>query len=231
MNTCIVLFSGGIDSTTALYWAGSRFEQVAALTFDYGQRHRIEIDCSQKIAARLHVMQKIFSLDLSQIGGSSLTDQKEPLPLFFSTEEIEEGVPSTYVPFRNGIFLSVAAAWADVIEAGTILTGFNVIDSPNYPDTTEPFARAMEDAVNLGSRRSSDQKNIRILTPFVDKKKSEILSIGLSLGADYSYSISCYSGQENPCGRCSSCLLRRDAWAVIGREDHLLARLQKKGQP
>ncbi|MBU1187165.1 MAG: 7-cyano-7-deazaguanine synthase QueC [Acidobacteria bacterium] len=227
MKTGIVLFSGGIDSTTALYWAGHRFERVAALTFDYGQRHRIEIDCSREIAARLNVKQQIFRLDLSQIGGSSLTDLREPLPQFFSADEIEEGVPSTYVPFRNGIFLSVAAAWADVIEADAILTGFNVIDSPHYPDTTEPFALAMEKAVHLGTRRNG----IRILTPFIDKKKSEILSLGLSLGADYSHSISCYSGQEIPCGRCSSCLIRRNAWAAIGREDHLLARLKKKGQP
>ena len=231
MKTCIVLFSGGIDSTTALYWARKRFKNVAALTFDYGQRHRIEIACSQKISARLGLTQKIIKFDLSQIGGSSLTDKRESLPRFSSVEEIERDVPSTYVPFRNGIFLSVAAAWADVIEADAILVGFNVIDSPNYPDTTESFAQAMEHAVNLGTRRSRQQKIIRILAPFAGMRKSEILSTGLSLGADYSDSVSCYGGSEIPCGRCSSCLLRKKAWAVIGKEDHLMERLQKEGKP
>lgn len=231
MNSCIVLFSGGIDSTTALYWARQRFDKVKALTFDYGQRHRIEIACSQKITAQLNITQKIVQFDLSQIGGSSLTDPQKSPPQFSSVEEIEKGIPNTYVPFRNGIFLSVAAAWADVIEAQSILVGFNVIDSPSYPDTTESFTRAMEHAVNLGIRLSKQKGNIQILAPFAGMKKSDIISTGLNLDADYSFSVSCYLGKEKPCGHCSSCLLRKEAWASIGWEDHLLVRLKKEETP
>lgn len=230
MKKSIVLFSGGIDSTTALYWALNSYQKVHALTFNYGQRHKIEIIMARKITEKLDVHHKILNLDLNQIGGSSLTDSKLPLPEYKNIEEIK-GIPSsTYVPFRNGILLSLAAAWAEVEEIKDIICGFNVLDSPNYPDTRKGFVETMEKAINLGTKASLSQEGFRILSPFLNLKKSEIIKKGLSLGADYSYSVSCYKGQEIPCQKCSSCLLRQKAWEEAGLEDPLILRLEKEGK-
>lgn len=230
MKTSIVLFSGGIDSTTSLYWALNRFEKVYALTFDYGQRNSIEVSMARKAALKLGVPQKTLRVDLKQIGGSSLTDSKLPLPKYEHTKEIEEGLPPTYVPFRNGIFLALSAAWAEVQGVREIVCGFNVIDSPNYPDTRKQFVKAMEEAINRGTKASLSQEKFKILAPFVNMKKSEIIKAGLSLGANYSYSISCYSGKEIPCQKCSSCILRQRAWEEIGQRDSLILRLEKEGK-
>jgi len=230
MKKSIVLFSGGLDSTTALYWALSRYEEVFALTFDYGQRHRIELSMARKIARKLGVMQKILRVDLKQIGGSSLTDAKLSLPQYERKEEIEEGLSSTYVPFRNGIFLALAAAWAETKGIKEIVCGFNVIDSPNYPDTRNQFVQAMEEAINQGTKASLSQEKIHIIAPFLSMKKSEIIKEGLSLGSDYSFSISCYSGEEIPCQKCSSCVLRQKAWEEVGLQDPLILRLEKEGK-
>jgi len=230
MNKSIVLFSGGLDSTTALYWALSRYEEVFALTFDYGQRHRIELSMARKIARKLGVMQKILRVDLKQIGGSSLTDAKLSLPQYERKEEIEEGLSSTYVPFRNGIFLALAAAWAETKGIKEIVCGFNVIDSPNYPDTRNQFVQAMEEAINQGTKASLSQEKIHIIAPFLSMKKSEIIKEGFSLGSDYSFSISCYSGEEIPCQKCSSCVLRQKAWEEVGLQDPLILRLEKEGK-
>ena len=229
MKKSVVLFSGGIDSTTALYWALKKYDQVNALTFDYGQRHRIEISLAEKVAHKLDISHEIITLDLRQIAGSSLTDQSLPLPEFEDLEEIPQGPPSTYVPFRNGILLAIAAAWSEFKNIRDILCGFNIIDSPDYPDTTEPFVEAMEDAINMGTSAASKDK-FKILTPFIGMKKSEIIQKGLELGADYSYSVSCYAGKETPCAKCSSCLLRQKAWEETGLEDPLLSRLHKEGK-
>ena len=230
MKESIVLFSGGIDSTTVLYWALDRYDKIFALTFDYGQRNRIELDMASKIAQELGVPQKILQVDLQQIGGSSLTDTKLSLPQYESMEEIEKGASSTYVPFRNGIFLALAAARAEVDGIKEIVCGFNIIDSPNYPDTRNQFVQAMQEAINQGTRAYFTHEPIKIITPFTNLKKSEIIKEGLSLGADYSYSLSCYSGTEIPCQKCSSCLLRQKAWEELGLKDHLILRLKKAGK-
>lgn len=227
---CLVLFSGGIDSTTALYWALKRYQRVQPLIFDYGQRHRVEIKMAKKTCQRLGLKPKIIKIDLRQIGGSALTDEKIKVPEFKKTEQIKEGLPATYVPFRNGIFIALGVALAETLNICDLVCGFNVIDSPNYPDTTRSFARAMEKAINEGTGARFKTEKFRIIAPFLSLKKSEIIRLGLSLGADYSYSVSCYAGGEIPCGQCSSCLLRARAWKEAGQEDHLLARLKKEGK-
>lgn len=226
----IVLFSGGIDSTTALYWALRRYQKVRPLTFDYGQRNRVEIGLAGKLCRQLRLPHKILKVDLSQIGGSTLTDRSIKLPVIKRLGELPQGPPPTYVPFRNGIFLSLAAAWAEACGSSNIVCGFHVFDSPDYPDTRTAFISAMQKAVNLGSASATAGRKIRLLAPFVRMKKSEIIRLGLSLGADYSYSVSCYRGDEVPCGRCSSCLLRRRAWKEAAAEDHLVSRLRKEGK-
>jgi len=229
-KTTLVLFSGGLDSTTALYWALDRNEDVTALTFDYGQRHGIEVEFAKKIALRFEIKHEIMKIDLRRVGGSSLTDSKTPLDEFSDVTGIPEGIPKTYVPFRNGIFLSLAAAYADVQGIDEIVCGFHTLDSPNYPDTRETFVKAMENAIFLGTRSGESGKKIKILSPFSGLKKSEIIRKGLMLGADYSNSLSCYAGEEIPCQRCSSCLLREQAWKETGIKDHLLARLEREGK-
>ncbi len=227
MKSCVVLFSGGLDSTTALYWARKRYDRVFALSFDYGQRHRVEIRLAKKTAAALGVPRAVLKIDLRPIGGSALTDASIRVPKLKGLEGLKAGTPPTYVPFRNGIFLAAAAAWAEARGITDLVCGFNVVDSPNYPDTRRPFVRAMERAVNAGTGAAFGGPRMRIVAPFIDLRKSEIIRRGLALGADYSHSISCYSGREIPCGTCSSCLLRKRAWWEAGLEDPLLARLGK----
>lgn len=228
--SCVVLFSGGIDSTTALYWAQRYYEQVSALSFDYGQRHRVELRIGRRLTRRLGLQHEILKVDLRQVGGSALTDRDIPVPAHRGTEEIKKGVPLTYVPFRNGIFLALAAAWAEVRGIRDLICGFHTIDSPNYPDTRAPFVKAMERAIKQGTRAAFSGEKSRIIAPFIRMTKAEIIRRGLALEADYSYSISCYRGDEIPCGGCSSCLLRREAWREAGAEDHLLQRLKKEGR-
>jgi 7-cyano-7-deazaguanine synthase len=226
----LVLYSGGIDSTTALYWARTCYERVSALSFDYGQRHRIELKLARRLTRRLGISHHILAVDLRPVGGSALTDSSLSLPTFERTEEIEPSIPVTYVPFRNGIFLALAAAWAEPRGIRDIVCGFNIIDSPNYPDTRPVFIRAMEKAIRQGTAVRSKGRMVRILAPFVQMKKTEIIQTGLGLGADYSSSISCYRGREIPCRKCSSCLLRQRAWKEVGIKDPLIQRLEKEGR-
>lgn len=230
IKKAVVLFSGGIDSTTALYWARSRYGEVSAVSFDYGQRHRVELTLARRLTRRLRLAHRTLKVDLRQIGGSALTDSSIKLPEFRNAGEQAPGIPITYVPFRNGVFLALAAAWAEAGGMDDIICGFNTIDSPDYPDTCASFVRAMQRAVDLGTGAVSRDRRIRIVAPFIRKKKSEIIRLGLSLGADYAFSISCYGGREVPCRRCSSCRLRKRAWEETGTEDHLLIRLRKEGK-
>ncbi len=229
-KSCAVLFSGGIDSTTALYWAGKHFAAVFPLTFDYGQRHRVEIRLAARLLRRLKVPQTVLKVDLTQVGGSALTDRSIPLPRLVKSGTPPAGPPVTYVPFRNGIFLAIAAAWAEARGVGNIVCGFHVLDSPEYPDTRPEFVRAMERAIHLGTAAAFGAPKIRIQAPFVGMTKADIIRAGLALEADYSYSISCYAGAENPCGTCPSCRMRRRGWKEVGREDPLITRLRKEGK-
>lgn len=223
----VVLFSGGIDSTTALCWALDRYDKVFPLTFDYGQRHRVEVRVATKAARKLGLKPVVIKLDLRQVGGSALTDPGIDLPKPKGLARLKAGTPPTYVPFRNGILLAVAAAWAEAHGVADLVVGFNIVDSPNYPDTRREFIRAMEKAVNAGTGAAFGGPQMRILAPFVGLRKSEIIRRGLALGADYSFSVSCYAGGEKPCGVCSSCLLRARAWKETGRKDPLITRTGK----
>jgi 7-cyano-7-deazaguanine synthase len=230
MNQSIVLFSGGVDSTTALYWSLAHFDQVEALTFDYGPRQKREVEMTRTVTKKLGLPHKIFECDLGQIGGSPLTDSSIPVPDVNQNVPEKNGLPSTYVPFRNGIFLSLASAWAEVKQISAIVCGFTVFDSPDYPDTRKDFTAAMEKAVNLGTGAHFNNKKLQFLTPFINQKKSEIIKQGLALGVDYSYSISCYRGEEIPCRSCSSCVFRQRAWSELGQQDPLLVRLEREGK-
>ena len=230
MRTCVVLFSGGIDSTTALYWALRHYDVVRPLTFDYGQRHRVETRLARRLARRLSLPFSLLKVDLRQVGGSALTDRRIAVPRSKRPPPPRAGAPATYVPFRNGILIAVAAAWAEARGLRDLVVGFNVIDSPNYPDTRPAFVRAMERAVNLGTRAALGGGKTRLRAPFIGLRKSEIIRRGLALGADYSLSVSCYAGREVPCFRCSACHLRSRAWREAGLEDPLLARLRKEGK-
>lgn len=230
MKSCVVLFSGGLDSTTALAWALDRYDDVRALTFDYGQRHRLEVGLARRAARKLGVAHAVLEVDLRPIGGSALTDAAIPLPRPSGRPKRQTGPPATYVPFRNGVFLALAAAWGEARGVRDLVCGFHVADSPDYPDTTPAFVGAMEKAVRAGTKAAFGGPRPRIVAPLLGLDKPDIIRLGLRLGADYSLSVSCYAGSERPCGTCSSCRIRARAWKAVRREDPLLARLRKRGQ-
>ncbi len=223
------MFSGGIDSTTALYWARKRFEPVRALIVDYGQQHRVEVEMAKKIAARLGVVHDIVSLPLQDLLRSALLADGRPIPESLEAARRESGAPSTDVPFRNGIFLALAAAYGESHSCRNLVTGFNAVDSPDYPDTTAAFSKKMAAAVNQGTTAGQSGEKFRLHTPLIALSKERIITLGFELGADYAYSVSCYRGSELPCGHCPSCDIRARAFAALGQRDPLLARLEKEG--
>ena len=225
-----MLFSGGIDSTTTLYWARKKFAPLRALIVDYGQQHRIEVEMAKKIAAGLAIAYDVVTLPLENLLSSALLGDGRSIPESLAASRKEPGVPSTYVPFRNGIFLALAAACAESHASRNLVTGFNAIDSPDYPDTTVQFSRKMAAAINQGTAAGKSGRGFKVHTPLIALSKKEIIAMGIELGADYAYSISCYRGAELPCGRCPACDIRARAFAELGRQDPLLARLQKEGK-
>lgn len=228
MNSCaVILFSGGIDSTTALYWALKEFGGTIALIIDYSQKHRIETRMARKIAAMNGIDSHLLHLPLKGLLHSALLDDEQPIPTSLAHSLDERGVPFTYVPFRNGIFLALAAAFGESRGIFDLVTGFNRIDTPDYPDTTEAFARKMETAINEGTSARMTGKRFRVHTPLARLNKKEIICLGLDLGADYSHSISCYRGREEPCRKCPACEIRSRAFAELGMEDPLVSRLKR----
>jgi len=232
LKSCTVILSGGLDSTTVLYWAKKHFEKVYAITFFYGQRHSIEIEMAKKIAKKAGVKEhKLFEANLSQFGGSALTDTKIEIPKTETVEEISSrGIPITYVPFRNGIFVSITAAYAETKNCTSLAGGWNAIDYSGYPDCRPEFLKAMEETLNKGTKLGAEGRRWKIYSPLIRLTKGEIIKLGLEIGADYSYSISCYQGGETPCGTCDSCVLRTKGWKEIGEEDHLIKRLKLEGK-
>lgn len=222
VKRAVVLLSGGIDSTTTLAIAREEGYEIFALTFSYGQRHSLEVERASLIASHLKVKDhKVINIDLRSIGGSALTADME-VPKGRSMEEITAGIPDTYVPARNVIFLSFALAWAERIGADTIFFGANVLDYSGYPDCRPEFIRAFEDMANLATRISTERgKKITIRAPLINMTKGAIIRKGLSLGVDFSMTHSCYdpSPEGLACGKCDSCLIRKKGFMEAGIED------------
>lgn len=239
MTSALVLLSGGLDSTTVLAYALKKGYDVATLSFDYGQRHNIELLSSRSVADFYGVENTVFKIDLRQVGGSSLTSE---MPVEKrDIEKIGESVPNTYVPGRNTIFLSVAAAIAEVRGGiDRIMIGANAIDYSGYPDCRPAYFSAMERALSLGTRIGNEKGGFHIEVPLQYLSKAEIIRLGSSLGgAPYHLTTSCYEGKRPACGRCDSCQLRLRGFMEAGLRDPLeyesfpefYSEYLKKGRP
>lgn len=215
----VLLLSGGLDSATTLALAREQGFEVYALSFRYGQRHAVELEAARRVAKALGAREhKIADIDLRLFGGSALTDDIA-VPKGRSEHEISHGIPITYVPARNTIFLSFALAWAEVLKAYDIFIGVNALDYSGYPDCRPEFIEAFEKTANLATAYGVEaSQNIRIHTPIIRLSKAEIIREGLRLGVDYSMTISCYdpSPEGKPCFHCDSCQLRAKGFTENG---------------
>ena len=212
----VVLLSGGLDSATCLAAAKADGFEVYAMSFDYGQRHHSELEAAKRTAKFFGVAEhRIFDLNLSQWGGSALTADID-VP-----REEAVGIPITYVPARNLVFLALASAWAETLECCDIYIGVNSVDYSNYPDCRSEFIEAFTHAVNLGTKAADEDWKWNIHTPLQNLSKADIIRLGVSLGVDYSMTISCYQADDDgrACGECASCRLRKDGFAAAGTTD------------
>jgi 7-cyano-7-deazaguanine synthase len=213
----VILLSGGLDSATVLAMARDEGYQCYTLGFDYGQRHSAELQAAQKVtAAQGAVEHKVVKLDLRAIGGSALTDDSIAVP-----EEETSGIPVTYVPARNTVFLSIALAWAEVLGAQDIFVGVNAVDYSGYPDCRPEYIAAFERMANLATRAGVEGARLSIRTPLMQMSKADIVRRGTQLGVDYSLTVSCYQALPDgaACGRCDSCRLRAAGFAEAGLAD------------
>lgn len=213
----VVLVSGGLDSATVLAQARADGFRCYALTFDYGQRHRIELDAARRVARALGAAEhRVARLDLTWVGGSALTDASIPVP-----DHPGEGIPITYVPARNTVFLSIALGWAEVLGARDIFIGANAVDYSGYPDCRPAFIEAFERLANLGTRAGVEGREFAVHAPLIHLRKSEIIQAGVRLGVDFSLTLSCYSPDAagRACGHCDSCRLRAQGFAAAGVPD------------
>lgn len=213
----VVLLSGGLDSATVLAIASAEGYACHTLSFDYGQRTRAELLAAQQLSSQMGaVVHKVVRLDMGTIGGSALTDMEIDVP-----EEQSEGIPITYVPARNTVFLALALGWAEVLEANDIFIGVNAVDYSGYPDCRPEFINAFETLANLATRAGVEGNTMNIRTPLMALSKADIVGRGLALGLDYGLTVSCYQAdsQGRACGRCDSCQLRRQGFADAGVAD------------
>jgi 7-cyano-7-deazaguanine synthase len=218
----VVLVSGGLDSTTVLAIARAQGYACYTMSFDYGQRHRSELLAAERTAKALgSVEHKVIKLDLRSIGGSALTDDTISVP-----EEETSGIPVTYVPARNTVFLSIALGWAEVLGADDIFIGVNAVDFSGYPDCRPDYIAAYEVMANLATRAGAEGNRLKIRTPLIDLSKADIVKKGLELGVDYSLTVSCYQANDRgeACGKCDSCRLRRTGFVQAGVADPTLYR-------
>jgi 7-cyano-7-deazaguanine synthase len=222
MNRAVVLLSGGLDSTTTLAIAKTKGYELYALTFRYGQRHSAEVDAARRIASHFGVAQHVVAdIDLRMFGGSAITADID-VPKNRPIEEMALGIPVTYVPARNTVFLSFALAWAEVLSAADIFIGVNALDYSGYPDCRPEYIAAFQRMANLATKASvADNRQLTIHTPLTNLTKREIIASGLSLGVDYSVTRSCYdpSAAGDACGQCDACLLRLKGFAEAGIAD------------
>jgi 7-cyano-7-deazaguanine synthase len=209
-HKCIVLLSGGLDSTTTLYYARSKGYDCRALIFDYGQRHRKEVKVAVRIAKAAKVHYQIVKIALPW-KGSALLDRTTKLPADRSIKNMSKGIPSTYVPGRNTIFLSFALSYAEAIGASAIFIGANAIDFSGYPDCRPKYYEAFMKMIKAGARDT----HIKILTPLIKMTKSQIIRLGMKLGAPLNKTWSCYKGGKVPCGVCDSCLIRKKGFEEL----------------
>ena len=213
----IVLVSGGLDSATCLAIAKAQNYECYAISFEYGQRSRSELQAAKEIVAAAGIVEhKIFSLQMGELGSSALTDVHIKVP-----EEESEGIPVTYVPARNTVFLSYALAWAEVLKGEAIFMGLNARDYSGYPDCRPEYVAAFQQLINLATKRSVEGGIIKLETPLIDLNKSEIIKIGLRLGVNYGNTVSCYQADESgrACGRCDSCRFRHKGFVDAGVDD------------
>ncbi|MEK9543495.1 MAG: 7-cyano-7-deazaguanine synthase QueC [Luminiphilus sp.] len=213
----IVLTSGGLDSATVLAMAHRSGRQCYALSFDYGQRHRSELAAAARVAGAFEgTVHKTVALDLRGIGGSALTDDAIEVPTQPTT-----GIPVTYVPARNTVFLSIALGWAEVVGAQEIHLGVNAVDYSGYPDCRPEFIKAFGNLAAVATKAGVEGNPVKICTPIIDMTKAEIISAGVELGLDYSMTVSCYQATESgvACGVCDSCRLRAQGFRDAGIDD------------
>lgn len=217
----VVLLSGGLDSATCLALALKEGFSPYPLTFNYGQRHAVELQAVNKIASSLGVRApQVVKIDLRQFGGSALTADL-PVPQKRNAEEMAEGIPITYVPARNTILLAYALAFAEVLGAADIFIGVNAVDYSGYPDCRPEFIRSFEKMANLATKAAVEGRSLTIHAPLIELTKAEIIQLGTKLGLDYSLTHSCYDPAEDgaACGRCDSCLLRKKGFLEAGLAD------------
>ena len=213
----VILTSGGLDSATLLAMAHRNGRECYSLSFDYGQRHRAELNAARGLAERYgDVVHRVVSLDLSAIGGSALTDIDIPVPT-----RPQEGIPITYVPARNTVFLSLALGWAEVLGASEIYIGVNAVDYSGYPDCRPEFIAAYQRLIGVATKAGVEGTSISLETPLIDLSKGAIIDVGLRLGVDYSMTVSCYQADEmgRACGECDSCRLRAAGFEQAGVPD------------
>ncbi|HEC60182.1 hypothetical protein LCGC14_0675340 [marine sediment metagenome] len=217
MKRAVILLSGGLDSVTVLAMAKSQGFECYTLSFNYGQRHDSELAASAKLSVSHGAIEhKVINIDLRAIGGSALTDDNFAVP-----EQEQQGIPITYVPARNTVFLSIALGWAEVLNAQAIYVGVNAVDYSGYPDCRPDFIAAFETLANLATKAGVEGNKLTIHAPLIDMTKAEIIQQGIKLGIDYSQTVSCYQADNNgnACGRCDSCRLRRQGFEQAGVSD------------
>lgn len=213
----VVLLSGGLDSATILAQAKAAGFACYSMSFDYGQRHRAELQAAERVAQQMGVVEhKVIGLNLNGIGGSALTDSSIAVP-----EAPTEGIPVTYVPARNTVFLSLALGWAEVLGAHDIFIGVNAVDYSGYPDCRPEFVEAFERMANLATKAGVEGNGFRIQAPLQYLSKAQIIQAGVARGVDYGLTVSCYQADEQgrACGKCDSCRLRADGFAAAGISD------------
>jgi len=219
-NKAVVLISGGLDSATALAIAKHQGFDCYGLSFDYGQRHVCELVSARNVAKHAEVIEhKIIRLDLSQIGGSALTDTSIAVP-----NEPSKGIPVTYVPARNTIFLAIALGWAEVLGAQDLFIGVNAVDYSGYPDCRPEFIQAFETMANLATKKGVEGERFSVHTPLIQMSKADIIKQGAELGVDYALTVSCYDPDKKgfACGRCDSCRIRAQGFKEAGIPDPTL---------